>query len=69
MKSRVVRIILSFVLSALLMSSMGFAQSTDRSELDEFLKETANQGPEPAAGTKITIRELAAVQGSSCRSG
>ena len=26
----------------------GWAQATDRSELDQFLKETANQGPPPA---------------------
>jgi hypothetical protein len=37
-----------------LLAPMVCAQSTDRSELDQFLKETANQGPPPPAGTKIT---------------
>jgi hypothetical protein len=46
---------LSFLLSALLLPSLTLAQSTDRSELDEFLKATANQGAEPPVGTKITI--------------
>src|ERR1700685_3973774 len=52
--SKVVRIIVSFLLSALLLPSIALAQSTDRSELDEFLKATANQGPQPPVGTKIT---------------
>jgi Protein of unknown function (DUF1329) len=39
----------------LLLPSLLWAQtSTDRSELDQFLKETANQGPQPPVGTKIT---------------
>jgi hypothetical protein len=53
--SKVIRIILSFVLSAILLPSIAIAQSTDRSELDEFLKQTANQGAEPPVGTKITV--------------
>src|ERR1700726_4889918 len=53
--SKVIRIILSFVLSAILVPSIALAQSTDRSELDEFLKATANQGAEPPVGTKITV--------------
>ena len=31
------------------------AQYTDRSELTQFLNDTANQGPRPAAGTRITM--------------
>jgi hypothetical protein len=33
----------------------GWAQTTERSELDQFLKDTANQGPPPPDGTKITM--------------
>jgi hypothetical protein len=42
-------------LLTILMPIAGWAQvSTDRSELDQFLKETSNQGPQPPVGTKIT---------------
>ncbi len=49
------RLFFGIGLFALLLPSLLWAQtSTDRSELDSFLKETANQGPPPPIGTKIT---------------
>src|SRR5277367_6771249 len=49
------RIIFGLGLLAMLLPAVGRAQtSTDRSELDQFLKDTANQGPPPPVGTKIT---------------
>ena len=38
-----------------LLARAACAQSTDRRELDQFLKDTANQGTPPAPGTKITM--------------
>jgi hypothetical protein len=38
----------------LVLPSLGRAQSTDRSEMDTWVKDTANQGAEPA-GAKITM--------------
>ena len=44
--SKVVRIILSFLLSAMLLPSIGLAQSTDRSELDELAEDPVAIRPE-----------------------
>jgi hypothetical protein len=50
------RIAFGFGVLALLAPSVLWATaSTDRSELDQFFKETANQGPPPPVGTVITI--------------
>src|SRR5277367_3662121 len=38
----------------LVLPSLGRAQSTDRSEMDQWVTDTANQGAEPA-GAKITM--------------
>ena len=43
------------VLAAFVVPAIGHAQSTDRSELTQFLNETAKQGPSPAVGARITI--------------
>ena len=42
----------------LVLPSLGRAQSTDRSEMDQWVKDTANQGAEPA-GAKITMANWA----------
>ena len=42
----------------LLLPSLGRAQSTDRSEMDQWVKDTANQGAEPV-GAKITMANWA----------
>jgi hypothetical protein len=41
--------------------------STDRSELDQFLKETANPGAPPSVGTAITMANWENTR-RSCRS-
>ena len=46
---------LAAVLAAFVLPAISRAQSTDRSELTQFLNETANQGPPPPVGTRITM--------------
>jgi Protein of unknown function (DUF1329) len=46
---------LAAVLAAFVLPAIGRAQSTDRSELTQFLNETANQGPPPPVGIRITM--------------
>jgi hypothetical protein len=49
--------LLAICLLATALPSMAWAQtSTDRSEMDQFMKDTANQGTPPAPGTKITMQ-------------
>ena len=45
--------LLAAVLMIALLRSLGWSQSTDRSEMDQWVKDTANQGDLPV-GTKIT---------------
>jgi hypothetical protein len=52
MKRSLVRLLAIGLLLAL--PSLGRAQSTDRSEMDSWVKDTASQGAEPA-GAKITM--------------
>src|SRR5580700_7676936 len=52
MKKYVARFVVLGML--LVLPSLGRAQSTDRSEMDQWVKDTANQGAEPA-GAKITM--------------
>jgi hypothetical protein len=43
------------LLALFVLSAASWAQSTDRSELTQFLNETASQGPPPPIGTRITM--------------
>ena len=56
MKRSLVRLLAIGLLLAL--PSLGRAQSTDRSEMDSWVKDTASQGTEPAGG-KITMTNWA----------
>jgi hypothetical protein len=54
--SKLIRIAFGMGLLVLLAPALLWATtSTDRSELDQLIKETANQGPPPPAGTAITM--------------
>jgi hypothetical protein len=52
---------LAAVLVVFILPAISCAQTTDRSELTQFLNETANQGPAPTSRNQDHHRQLATV--------